>query len=179
MTIIDDGVQGAKRQSMKNDPLLKVVRGVIDSIPAKEKDNMRHTKYARRFQDAIEKHPDSIDLTNSIFEYMWVRLVNRATKKPMTAVEKKEARAESLARVERNARVIDMGIQARAQKMFLGMTMPNGKELGACSFKEVRVMYPNTNKTMRFLVNSPAKDRQIVGEVYKTNEELLAAAKVR
>lgn len=175
MTMIDNGVQGAKRQAVKNDPLLQIVVDIIAKNP--KKDHLS-TKLAREFQAQVERHKDSIDLTNRVFEYFYVNTAHRVTKKPPTAEERAARKAQTASRVDRHRRQITMKIEAKAKSMFLDMVMPNNKSLRECTGSELRVMEPKLAKTMKFLVDT-IKPRQTVGSVYATNKELLAAAKVK
>lgn len=178
MSMIDNGVQGAKRQASKRDPLLKIAHEILDPLSKREKESGRAAKYARRFQEAVAKHPDSIELTNMVFEYMWVILYNRATKKAPTAAERAASRAATARRIESHKQSIRLKIEAKAGEMVLDMVMPNGKALRECTGSDLKVMAPKIDKALTFLVRT-LKPRQTVGSVYATNEELLAAAKVK
>lgn len=173
MTMIDNGVQGAKRQAIKNDPMLQIIIRVAEKYP----DDHLATKHAREFQQIIESHKDSIDLLNQVFEYYWVNNAKRVVKKPMTRAEKAAKSAQIKARLERKRFEVELGVQAEAQKMFLDMAMPNGKALRDCTGRELKEMEPKISKTLKFLVRT-IKPTQSVGSVYNSNQALLAAAKV-
>lgn len=174
MSMIDHGTQGAKRQAMTHDPLLKIARDVLENV--KPGDEPRGLQYARMFQDAINEHEDSADLTESVFAYMWAILVNRATKEAPSPEEREAGKIARKNRVEAAKRVITQNIDARAHQMFLDMMMPNGKALRECTGNDLRKMEPRIAKTMKHLAKT-LKPRQKVGDIYTTNEELLAAAK--
>lgn len=174
MTMPDDGIQGAKRLAMNNDVLLNIVLSVIEGRPRNA--DPYSSQLARRFQEEIENHPDTVDLTSQIFEYFYVNNARRALREKPTKAEREAARERSDARVLAKQREMDNRTDARAHKMFLDMLMPNGKTLRDCTGNDLRKMEPRIAKTMKHLAKT-LKPRQKVGDVYTTNEELLAAAK--
>jgi len=170
MTMIDNGVQGAKRQAMHHDALLKLCQGVLNDRPA----NMDPVGPAmiKRFKAALDDNDEREEMLATILEYFWLNTVKRITKKPPTAAERAQAERDRIAQRQAATHEMAMKLDAKVNEMFLDMIMSNGKTLRSCTKRELIVLRPKENKVIDGIIRTLKRASDVVGSVFKTNQEL-------
>lgn len=171
MTIIDNGVQGNKRQSTKPNPMPIVISIVEDQ---RKGTDLFGSKLAREFRDRVESDPNSEELIDIVWEYYWANAVQRCTKEAPTLEQRNAKRTARAAAVERVKAEVRSKIDAKAKRMYLEMLMPNGKQLRDCTREQLASMEPERVTIMQGLLKR-LKPRQKPSALFATNEELVAA----
>lgn len=176
MSILDEGVQSAKRQTIKLDPLLQLCQKVWEDRP-RGIDDPLGPKMVARFREAVEEDPEYETFLAVIYDGAWARMYARISKTPPTQAEKAAAQKDRVARVERMKLEISNKLDAKVQMMFLDMVMANGKTLRACTRGELVKLKPKQDKVIAGILRTLKKSSDVVGERFKTNDELAAFLK--
>jgi hypothetical protein len=172
MTNIDVGYLGAKVQSWRRVSPRELLKRQLEENP-----RMTRQESFKLFLDDIRGLDDAEDYFAVMAEYWHTNNYNSLVAPPTPqekaeqAVKRKQARSKAKADVKKI-------IRRKAELMLLDMVMPNGKELSECTGRECLRFGPKLGKFLTKL-GETLQPRQKVGEVYRTNDELLALWKRR
>ena len=173
MIAINEGIQGAKRQSTKANPM-RIVHKIISAI--KDGGDPTDPKYAKKFRNMVEADPDSINFEDIVWLYYWVNAVARATRKSISKTIDRKAEIKNID--EQQARIMQRKLEAKFGIMFLESVMPNGKFYGDCTRADLVKLSPRLQKANAFLIKT-LKPRETVRSRFKTNTALIKAAGIK